>query len=154
MGRIEDNVRSLIESKINNLGYLLVNIHYFKENGDNYLRITVDKDSDISLDDIVYLSDLISPLLDANDVINDKYILDITSLGVEKEIMVCKLPNYLNKYLNVHLSHPFKGLNNIIGTLIKVDTDSILMEINDKGKKRIIALNKEHVDKVHLAIKF
>ncbi|MCQ2796157.1 MAG: ribosome maturation factor RimP [Bacilli bacterium] len=154
MNTLEGKVYELLSKKLTNLGYELVNVHYQKESGENYLRIIVDKDENISLDDIVKLSDLISPLLDASDIINDKYILDISSLGAEKEIKPTKLDKYVNKYLDIHLSHPYKGLNNIIGTLLKVDSNNVVMLVQEKARKKEIILERKYIDKVHLAIKF
>lgn len=154
MNTLEGKVCELLSKKLTNLGYELVNVRYQKESGENYLKIIVDKDEDISLDDIVKLSDLISPLLDASDIINDKYILDISSLGAEKEIKPAKLDKYVNKYLDIHLSHPYKGLNNIIGTLLKVDSNNVVMLVQEKARKKEIVLERKYIDKVHLAIKF
>lgn len=154
MNTLEGKVYELLSKKLVNLGYELVNVRYLKESGENYLKIIVDKDEDVSLDDIVKLSDLISPLLDASDVINDKYILDISSLGAEKEIKPEKLSKYVNKYLEIHLTHPYKGLNNITGTLLKVDSDNVVMLVIDKARKKEILLERKYIDKAHLAIKF
>ncbi|MCQ2792236.1 MAG: ribosome maturation factor RimP [Bacilli bacterium] len=154
MNTLESKIHSLLNEKLNHLGYQLINVHYLRESGENYLRIIVDKDGDISLDEIVKLSDLISPLLDASDVINDRYILDISSLGAEKEINLARLDKYLNKYLNVHLSHPYQGLNNIEGTLLKVDRNNVTMLYQIKARKKEITLERKYIDKAHLAIKF
>lgn len=154
MNRIENEVTSLLTSKLNSLGYELVRVQFQKESGEYYLRITIDKDEDISLDAIVEVSDLISPLLDASDIIKDKYILDVTSLGAEKAIKINRLDKYVNRYLNLHLSHPYKGLNNIVGTLKKVDVNSVTIEIQDKARKKEIILNRADIDKANLAIKF
>lgn len=154
MNILEKKVYDLLSQKLTSLDYELVKVQYLKENGDNYLKIVVDKDEDVSLDDIVKLSDLISPLLDATDVINDKYILDISSLGAEKEIKLNKLDKYVNKYLDIHLSHPYKGLNNIVGTLLKVDSNNVVVLYQEKARKKEIILERKYIDKVHLAIKF
>lgn len=154
MNTLEQKVYDLLSQKLASLDYELVKVQYLKENGDNYLKIIVDKDEDVSLDDIVKLSDLISPLLDATDVINDKYILDISSLGAEKEIKLTKLDKYIDKYLDIHLSHPYKGLNNIVGTLLKVDSNNVVVLYQEKARKKEIILERKYIDKVHLAIKF
>ena len=154
MNTLESKVYELLKSKLTSLGYELVNVRYQKESGENYLKVIVDKDEDISLDDIVKLSDLISPLLDANDVINDKYILDISSLGAEKEIKLNKLDKYIHMYVDIHLSHPYKGLNNIKGTLLKVDSNNVTMLYQEKARKKEIILERKYIDKAHLAIKF
>ena len=154
MNRIEEAVTKLVKSKLMNLGYSLVSVRYLKENGDYYLRLTIDQDADISLDAIVAVSDLISPLLDASNIINDKYILDVTTLGAEKAIDVHRLEKYVNRYLNVHLSHPYQGANNIIGTLTNVDKDSVTITYKEKTRTKKVTLLRQYIDKANLAIKF
>lgn len=154
MSVIEEKIYQLLVKKINELGFQLINVSYKKEDRGNYLRISIDRDSDIALDDIVNVSNLISPILDVSEIINDKYILDVSSLGAEKEIDVTKLDKYVNKYLNVHLTCPYKGLNNIIGTLTAVDNANVWMEYKEKTRTIKVVLERKNIDKAHLAIKF
>lgn len=154
MNNIETKVYDLLAKKLENLSYRLVSVRYLKENNEKYLKIIIDKDGDINLDEIVKVSDLISPLLDIHDFINEKYVLDISSLGAEKEIDVKKLDRYLNSYVNIHLSHPYRGENNIIGTLLEVKPNDIVIEFNNKGRVKKITLERKYVDKANLAIKF
>jgi len=154
MNIIESKVHNLLNKKLNELGYEIISIKYLRENKEFYLKITVDRDGDISLDQIVSISDLISPLLDASDIIKDKYILDISSLGAEKEIKVEKLDKYVNSYLNIHLSNPYKGLNNLIGTLVAIDNTNATIEYKEKTRTIRAIVNRKYIDKAHLAIKF
>ncbi len=78
-------------------GYELVSVNYLKENGVMVLRVTVDRDEPISLDDIVNVSDMVSAKLDEADPIKEQYFLDVTSLGAEKPIEPSKLEKYLTR---------------------------------------------------------
>lgn len=77
---IEENVKSVIESEINNIGITLKEVKYEKENGVFYLRIFIDKEPFITIDDCVRVTDLINPILDKYDLIKDSYMLDISSI--------------------------------------------------------------------------
>ena len=85
---IEESVKNLIEKPILALGYTEVSVKYVKEFGTQYLRILVDRDDVIDLEDIVKVNDLVSPLLDEADLIQNEYVLDVTSFGAEKPIKV------------------------------------------------------------------
>ena len=75
IGKIDD----LIRDKIETMGYILDEIVYEKENGVNYLRIIIDKVGFIDIDDCVVVSNLVNPLLDTIDIIDESYVLDVCS---------------------------------------------------------------------------
>lgn len=76
---MEDKVRNLIEEELNKLGVRIDNIEYLKENGNYFLRITIDKDDIVDLDTCVEVTNIINPILDESNIIDDSYILDITT---------------------------------------------------------------------------
>lgn len=77
---IEDKVKEVIEEPIKSLGIVLKEVNYVKENGTYYLRIFIDKEPFINIDDCVNVTNLINPILDKNDFINNSYILDVSSI--------------------------------------------------------------------------
>ena len=76
---MEDKVINLIEEEVNKLGVRIDNIEYLKENGNYFLRITIDKDDIVDLDTCVEVTNIINPILDESNIIDDSYILDITT---------------------------------------------------------------------------
>ena len=63
MASIEERVESLIESTVNNLGYELYDVEYAKEGKDYFLRIFIDKEEGIDLNDCEKVNDGINDLL-------------------------------------------------------------------------------------------
>ena len=109
---LESTVLNLIEKPVKALGYSEVDVKFVREFGTNYLRVMVDKDDEaIDLDQIMKVNDVVSPILDEADLIKSNYVLDVTTFGAEKQIDVTKLEKYVGKYVNIHLSHPYKGSN-------------------------------------------
>lgn len=76
---IEEKVRNLIEGVIVENGYLLDEVLYVKEGSSYFLRIIVDKDGYINIEDCLKINALVGPILDKADLIKDSYILDICS---------------------------------------------------------------------------
>ena len=74
-----EQVRNLIEEKINNLGYILDEVLYINEDGVNFLRVVIDKNGIIDVEDCVTVTRIVDPLLDTVDYITDSYILDVCS---------------------------------------------------------------------------
>ena len=151
---IEKEVLDLIQKPINDLGYINVSVSFSKEKGTSYLRVLVDKDEPLSLDDIIRVNDTISPLLDEADLIEGAYMLDVSSYGAEKKIDVTSLEKYVGKYINIHLTNPYKGENYLEGDLKEVSKDSITLSFRIKTRVVEAIINRKDIDKARLAIKF
>ena len=76
---LEDKVRSLIEKEVNNVGVSISDIIYEKENNNYFLRIIIDSDEGIDIDKCVLVTNIINPLLDEANLIEESYILDVCS---------------------------------------------------------------------------
>ena len=77
---IEDKVKNLIGQTIIDNNYILDEVLYVKEDGNNFLRVVIDKKGIIDIDDCVKVSKMINPILDDNeDIFSDTYILDVCS---------------------------------------------------------------------------
>jgi ribosome maturation factor RimP len=74
-----EKVKKLIEQPIIDLGYILDDVVYEKEDGNNFLRVIIDKQGAIDIEDCVKTSHAINPLLDETDYIKESYILDVCS---------------------------------------------------------------------------
>ena len=74
-----DKIRELLEDTITSNGYTLDNVIYEKEGSLNYLKIIIDKEPMIEIEDCVKVSKLINPILDEKDPIEENYILDVCS---------------------------------------------------------------------------
>ena len=149
-----DEVSKAIAKPIKDLGYSDFKVSLKREKGTLTLEVLVDKDDAISLDDIITVNDTISPILDGLDLINEPYMLDVSSFGAEKPIDVSNLEKYVGKYVNLHLSNPYKGLNNLEGDLKAVNEKEVSISIKEKARVKEIILNRDDIDKARLAIKF
>lgn len=76
---IASKVKELIGETINKNGYILDEVLYLKEDGNYFLRVVIDKNGIIDVEDCVIVTRLIDPILDTVDYITDSYILDVCS---------------------------------------------------------------------------
>lgn len=74
-------VRDLINDVIVSNGYRLDDVLYVKEGNSYFLRVIIDKDGIITVDDCSIVTHLINPILDEADPIKESYILDVCSMG-------------------------------------------------------------------------
>lgn len=150
----EEKVSALLTEPLLERGYRLVSVHYCVNADGPQLQVTVDRTEPISLDDIVALSDPISALLDKEDPIAGAYTLDVSSLGAEKPIAPSELSDYVGRYVNLHLSHPYHGENIVEGDLVSILNAQVTLRLNKKGRSISIEFPLGDVDKARLAIKF
>ena len=76
---VEKTVKNLVENVIIDNGYKLDEVKYEKEWNIYFLRIIIDKETYVDVEDCVKISNLINPILDKEDPIPDSYILDVCS---------------------------------------------------------------------------
>lgn len=137
MAKIEDKVESLIENKIQELGYNLYDVEYVKEGKDYFLRVYIDKDNGITLDDCENVSNNITEILDNADYIKEQYFLEVSSPGVERVLKKDKhLKSNIGTNIQVKLFKPFNGqkqyegiLKDFDNNIIKIETASEILEI-------------------------
>ena len=79
MANIEDKVENLIKSKVENIGYELYDVLYLKEGKNYILRIVIDNENGISLEDCEKVNNEITDLLDEADYIKEQYFLEVSS---------------------------------------------------------------------------
>lgn len=72
-------VRNLIEPTLKENGFILDDVVYEKEGKMYFLRIIIDKEGIVNLEDCIFVSKLINPIIDESDPISDNYIMDVCS---------------------------------------------------------------------------
>jgi len=84
--RVAEVVRELITPVADELGYFLWDVEYVKEGADMILRVTIDTDEGITIDDCERMTRAIDPLLDEADPIEAAYLLEVSSPGIERDL--------------------------------------------------------------------
>ena len=105
-GNITAKVTELVENIINDLGYDLYDVEYLKEGKDYILRITIDNDKGINIEDCEKVSNAINDILDSADYIKDQYNLEVSSPGLER---ILKKDKHFEKPLQIFLTSQKNG---------------------------------------------
>lgn len=138
MSNIEEKVYNLIEKNIVNLGYNLYDVEYSKEGKDYYLRIFIDKETGIDLNDCENVNNAITDILDEADYIKEQYFLEVSSPGIERILRRDKhLEENIGKEIELKLFKPINKLKSITGILIKFDYNNIYLENETIDRKNI-----------------
>ncbi|CAH8710221.1 ribosome maturation factor RimP [Paenibacillus thiaminolyticus] len=149
------NIKSVVESMITPYleenGFELVDIEYVKEGSSWFLRIFVDKEGGIDIEDCGRISEYASQKLDETDPIEDAYFLEVSSPGAERPL---KKPQDVAKSVGKHVFvttyEPIGGLKEFEGELVSFDGETMVVQVG--GKERAIPYNK--VASARLAIVF
>ena len=136
MASIEEKVENLIKKPINDLGYELYDVIYTKEGKDYFLRIYIDKDNGIDLNDCEKVNDAISDFLDEANYIKDQYFLEVSSPGIERIIRKNEqLEKNIGETIYVKLFKPLNKQKELEGNLKQFDEKTITLIINEEEIK-------------------
>jgi len=153
MSKITEQVEALIQPVLNALDFELVDIEYVKEGKDHFLRISIDKEGGVDLNDCTLASEKISEAMDQNDPIPEMYYLDVASPGAERPLKKEKdYQNAIEQPVFVSLYAPIEGDKEWLGILKSVDDDTITMEVKEKSKKKTIELPRNKIAKARHAV--
>ena len=136
MAKIEEKVAELIKDTIENIGYNLYDVEYAKEGPNYYLRIYIDNQKGIDLNDCEKVSNEINDVLDKADYIKEQYFLEVSSPGVERKLRKDEhLKQNIGKQVEAKLfKKDEKGNKNYIGILKSFDEETIKIETIEEVK--------------------
>ncbi len=133
-GSVADVVTALAAPLAEQLGYSLWDVEYVREGADYYLRITIDSENGITIDDCETFSRAIDPILDEADPITDSYHLEISSPGVERDVKTAAHIAYCQgETVEARLFAPLNGSRVHRGTLLGLDeNNNVLLGVGEE----------------------
>lgn len=145
MAKIEERVESLIGPRIESLGYRLYDVEFVKEGKDFYLRVYIDKDSGISLEDCEAVSNGINEVLDEADYIKEQYFLEVSSPGVERVLKKDRhLKENIGNKVQVKLFKPLAGKKVFEGLLESFSDDKICIKV----ESQILEIERSNIGQI------
>lgn len=144
MANIEQKVTDLLTSKINSLGYSLYDVEYVKVGKDYFLRIYIDKETGIDLNDCEKVSNEINEILDEKDLIKEQYFLEVSSPGIERVLRKDEhLKANIGKTIEIKLFKPIEKQKQYIGELIGFDDQKIDIKTED-----VISIDRKNIAQI------
>lgn len=138
--KIEDIVYQLSDPIVLENGFEIVDIEYKKEGPNWYLRIYLDKEGGITIDDCQIFSKQISQKIDEIDPIEHSYILEVSSPGVDRPLKKEKdFIKYINHKIIIKLYKSINKRKSFVGILKDFKDDQVVIEI-ENDEKLVIAL--------------
>ena len=145
MSKVTEKVEALARPVIEDEGCELWSVEYVREAGSWYLRVFIDKDGGVGIDDCERISRRLDPILDEADPIPDSYVFEVGSAGAEREL---KRPSDFEKFMGseveVKLYQPYEGKKSLVGKLEAYENGDITISSVQLIKSQIAQV-KLHV---------
>lgn len=134
MTTLSDKIADLIKPSIEALGFEFWGLVYQVYDRRNVLRVFIEAEKGIAIDDCEQVSRQISSVLDAESLIANAYVLEVSSPGVDRLLFKpAHYQRYLNQEIKVKLYEPIEGQRSFVGKIIKVDADQVELATTTKN---------------------
>ena len=151
MSKITEKVAALAEAVVREEGCSLWDVEYVREAGSWYLRLYIDKEGGVSIDDCERISRRMDPILDEADPIPDSYVFEVGSAGAERQL---KRPGdfeqFMGSEVELKLYQPRDGKKLYGGSLAGYDDGDVSLVV---GKEEI-RFAKAQIAQVKLHVTF
>ena len=151
MAKVSDLTAALAGPIAAENGCTLWDVEYVKEAGDWYLRVYIDKEGGVSIQDCEAVSRPLSDALDEADPIEGSYILEVSSAGADRAL---KKPEHFRRFLgsqvDVKLYRARAGRKELTGTLLGCENGDVTLALSGEP----VVLEKKDVAQVRLHVSF
>ena len=149
--KITDQVTEFAKPIVEANGCKLWDVEYVREGSERYLRLYIDKDGGVDINDCEKVHRAVDPVLDEKDPISESYHFEVCSAGLERAL---KRPSDFAQFMDspilVKLYRPRNGLKEIPGTLRGYEEGRVTVEAG----KETITFEKSEVALVRLRVEF
>lgn len=145
---LRERLCALLEPLLGRLGYELIELEYAPGTARALLRLYIDREGGVGLDDCERVSREVSSLLEVEDPIPSAYTLEVSSPGFDR---LLRKPAHFGRFLGsrvfVELKEPRAGRRRYTGTLLTVDEGGIALEVD----RERVAMTFAEIGKARLA---
>ena len=133
-GNTVKTVWEIVEPFAQDLGLRIWDVRFLKEGSSWFLRIFIDKDGGVSIDDCVDLTHAINKPLDEADPIQQAYFLEVSSPGVERDLVRDEhFEAYIGEKIKVKMIRPIEGKREFSGILSDYSDGNITISLDEGG---------------------
>ena len=126
-----NELKKLLEPTVERLGYELTDLETRLGGKNGLVRVTIDNDSGIGLDDCEKVSRAVSALLDAEDPLPGNYNLEVSSPGLDRKLTkAAHFRRFAGETVKVQTRFPVEGRRRFRGKLVTSDDESIVLEVD------------------------
>lgn len=146
---IEEAIAKEVEQIIEGTNLELVDVEYVREKN-WYLRVFIDKEGGVDLEDCQKVSEQLSKVLDEKDPISDNYLLEVSSPGLDRILKKDKdFIRYAGRMVDIHFFKPYNGTKDMVAELVEKQPDAIVVRVGDQVEElppKEVAQIRLHID--------
>ena len=149
--KITEQVAAFAKPVVENFGCELWDVEYVREGSERYLRLYIDKDGGIDIEDCEKVHRAMDPILDEKDPIAESYHFEVCSAGLERPLKrASDFEKFMDSPILVKLYRPRNGLKELPGILRGYEEGRVTLEAG----KETITFEKSEVALVRLRVEF
>ena len=147
MHRQHSELIELLEPVVTALGYEMLGIEYFKQKDGSLLRLYIDSDAGITLDDCTRVNHQVIGVLDVHDPIKERYHLEISSPGLDRPLFTLKqFQRFLGQQVKIKLREKIDERRKFTGVIKAIEETAVL--VSEEGIDYLIPADV--IDSAHL----
>ena len=133
MNPVAQQVADMIDPVIDSMGYELLGIEYGDQGRGQLLRVYIDSDEGINLDDCAAVSHRVSALLDVADIVAGHYDLEVSSPGLDRPLFSeAHFERYLSHKVKIVMAIPQLGRKRFTGVLKNISDGIVEVEVDNE----------------------
>lgn len=157
MSTVVETVTTIVTPILEAQNFELVEVEFVKEGKSWFLRVFIDKEGGIDIEECAFVSEQLSDKLDAcdPDPIPQAYFLEVSSPGAERPLK--KEEDYhraVGEYIHLSLYQPVEGEKQFEGFLQSFDEEQLVINIRIKTREKELTIERKNIAKARLAIQF
>ena len=126
--QVEHEVMELAQSFVSSAGLELVDLEYRKEGRSWVLRLFIDKEGGVTVDDCAYISRQFGDFLDVKDIIPQAYVLEVSSPGLNRRLRKKEdFSRFSGHKVQLRLVSPMEGRKKIVGDLLGIENETVIV---------------------------
>lgn len=148
---LEDKVTQLLAPALENLGYGICRVKHYP-NKDNTLQIMIERldGNPVSIKDCVKANNLISPLLDVENIIENHYNLEVSSPGVDRPLVkLADFQRFKGQKVKILLKQAQNNVRRYRGSILDVIQSSIIIKLPDEIN---VTIDYNNIESANLTI--
>lgn len=151
----ESQTEQYVEDIIKETDLELYDVEYVKEGNEWYLRVYIDKDEGVNIQDCELVSRAMSEILDVKDYIQDAYIFEVSSPGLGRTLKKEKhFDKNIGQEIEVKLYKPINKQKEFIGILKSFDKENIVITMQQNNQEMDFAMKRTDIAVVKLTFDF
>jgi ribosome maturation factor RimP len=139
-GMTQDELAKLLEPTVEGLGYELSDLEAKIGSQNGLLRLFIDKEDGINLEDCEKVSSAVSALLDVEDPLPGQYNLEVSSPGSDRTLTkLAHFQRFTGETVKVQMRFPIEGRRRFRGKLLSADEENIVVEVDGESHTLVMA---------------